>query len=110
MIGVNHELVAKKNVAVRFERFHNGEEFPLGICAARLRVVKLPTIESDGLAILGYHSSELILACVRVNDERFIKVWVRQHNLPGYDLFDVFKRPAMLGLPFPLVGFGGECR
>ena len=93
---------------MRFQRFHDGQELSLSCRVARLRVVKLSTVESDWLAILRDDSAELIMTSVRVYGERLAEVRKGKDGFLGDYALCHGKGLSFFGTPLPFDRLGRE--
>lgn len=110
MIGIDRNGVAQEDIAILFERFHDGEKFSFGSGVGNLCLFKLLAEEGDGFTFLADDGTKLEFRSIRVDFEGFGEIGVRQEDIPRDHEFNVVEGALFYVSPTPLYVFGEKRR
>ena len=106
VVCIHDDFVTEEYVALLLEGFHDAEQLSLSCGVPSLSVVQFSTVERDRFIVLGDYCSQLVVACIRVDDKRFAVVGVCQHDFSSHDALSHFERRLLFRSPFPLLILG----
>ena len=107
VICVDNQFVSQQYVSEFLQSFYYAEKFPFHCSVAGLFWLQLVAVEGNRSIVLGDDCSQLLMACICVDDKLLVEVRVRKHCFFCNDALHGVKRLLFLWSPFPLCGLGG---
>ena len=107
VISVDNHLVSQQYVPELLQSIYYTEQFPFRCSVSGLLWLQLAAVEGNRSIVLGDDCSQLLMACICMDDKLLVEVRVRKHCFFCNDALHGVKRLLFLWSPFPLCGLGG---